>query len=99
MFHADAAEGACSMDNKNISYGQFVEWCNKRCCDGMWGTVHAITSIEIIDSMKKIWFWRRKREWNSKWKKIASQIVSEVEEIRKSYFELDSMDSYENNKL
>ena len=65
----------------------------------MWGTVHAIKSIEIIDSMKKIWFWRRKREWNSKWKKIASQIVSEVEEIRKSYFELDSMDSDENNDL
>lgn len=57
-----------------MKYKEFVRWCNERACDGCWGFITAMTCINIINNMKSIPFWKRKKEWN----KISEDVYNEI---------------------
>lgn len=57
-----------------MKYKEFVRWCNERACDGCWSSNTAMICINIINNMKSISFWKRKREWN----KISNDVYNEI---------------------
>lgn len=65
-----------------MKYKEFINWCNKRACDGYWGFKEATTCIKIIDEIQKLPFWKRKKEWNNKYKEqVYEQIVQPINKI------------------
>ena len=46
-----------------MKYKEFVAWCNERACDGCWGFYEATTCIDVIDSVRKLPFWKREKFW------------------------------------
>ena len=46
-----------------MKYKQFVDWCNRRACDGRWGMDTAKMCIEIVRQVNAQPFWRRERTW------------------------------------
>lgn len=57
-----------------MKYKEFVQWCNERASDGCWGYTTAITCINIIDDMRSLSFWNRKK----KWKQISEDVFNEL---------------------
>lgn len=60
-----------------MSFNQFVDWCNTRACDGMWGVMDAYICMDIIDQVRSQKFWRR----GKKWKELKPQIMPLVDRI------------------
>ena len=60
---------------KHISYAEFKEWCNERCCDGQWSMSQAVVSIDILQAMRKVWFWKRRRLWRE-YEQIALRLIA-----------------------
>ena len=48
-----------------MTFKDFVEWCNMRACDGIWGRYHAIVAIDVIKDVRKRPFWRQEKYWES----------------------------------
>ena len=46
-----------------MKYKEFVDWCNRRACDGRWGMDSAKLCIEIVRQVHALPFWRRERTW------------------------------------
>lgn len=44
-----------------MKFKEFVNWCNERACDGCWGMLTAMASIDLIQQVRKIPFWRREK--------------------------------------
>ena len=57
-----------------MTFKQFKQWCNGRACDGCWGSHDALYCINLIENMKKIPWWKRKRVW----KKIEHSVIYAV---------------------
>lgn len=62
----------------HISYAEFREWCNERCCDGLWNMRNAIAAIAILQVMRKAWFWKRRRLWRD-YEPIALRLIASTE--------------------
>lgn len=58
-----------------ITYKEFKTWCNERAQDGQWGFAAAQASIIILDNMKEIGFWSRKKVWREKYATHATALV------------------------
>ena len=62
-----------------MTFKDFVEWCNMRACDGLWGRYHVIVAIDVIKDVRKRSFWRREKYWEKYYKEnVVSIIVDPV---------------------
>ena len=61
-------------ERKTMTYKEFRKWCNDRACDGCWGYKEAVLCIELLQNMRKIPWWKRRKEW----KKIETQVLHAV---------------------
>lgn len=46
-----------------MKFKEFVEWCNKRACDGCWSRQTAIICIDIMRDVREKPFWKRESRW------------------------------------
>lgn len=46
-----------------MKFKEFVNWCNERACDGCWGTLTAMTCIDLIKEIRKAPFLKREKIW------------------------------------
>ena len=62
-----------------MTFKEFVEWCNIRACDGLWGLGHVVAAIDIIQDVRKKPFWKREKYWKEHYEAdVISQIVEPV---------------------
>lgn len=71
-----------------MKFKEFVNWCNQRACDGCWGMLTAMASIDLIQQVRKIHFWRREKFWKENYEhqvldEIVNPIERKLEEMRK----------------
>lgn len=72
-----------------MKFKEFVNWCNKRACDGCWGMSEAITCINLINEIMKIQFWKREKFWKENYEQqvleeIINPIEKKLEEMKKN---------------
>lgn len=48
---------------KDVSYKEFLKWCDKRTCDGSWSFFTAIVAISDVSSIYRTFPLFRKRKW------------------------------------
>lgn len=70
---------------KDVTFEEFIRWCNSRLCDDMWSYKMAVTCLEVIKqvtSVKSLFGKKKKRE--KKWNEIKGKyFVLETEiEVR-----------------
>ena len=63
----------------HISYDKFREWCNMRACDGRWGIRQALCGVEILEEMRHVSFWKRRRIWRERYEQQALSVIACVE--------------------
>lgn len=63
-----------------MTYRQFYRWCSKRAHDGCWGYATAVRCLNVIDVMKEIPFWRRKKEWKQYEQMVLTELVNPTNE-------------------
>ena len=61
-----------------MTYKEFVNWCNRRACDGCWGMGTAIYCIEVMKKINALPFWKRKKEWLKVKDTIEKDVVSVI---------------------
>ena len=71
-----------------MKFKEFVNWCNKRACDGFWGILTAMACIDLIDKVKKVPFWKREKIWKENYEQqaleeIIKPIENKLEEMKK----------------
>ena len=67
-----------------MTFKEFVEWCNKRACDGCWGMITAMSCIDLIKTVKKVPFWKREKYWKMEYeKRVLDEIVNPINEKMK----------------
>ena len=71
-------ENECDWRKIGMTFKEFVEWCNDRAGDGCWGMIEAMTCIDIISNIRKLPFWKRKKEWMEKEQQILDEIVNPI---------------------
>lgn len=69
-----------------MRFKEFVDWCNERICDGCWGMLTALTSIDLIHRVKKVSFWKREKYWKQEYEsrvleEIVNPINSKIQEV------------------
>ncbi len=62
-----------------MKYKEFVAWCNQRACDGCWTFIQAIECCRIMNTIKRMPFWKREKEWRKIKEEVEKKIVSVVE--------------------
>lgn len=63
-----------------MKFKEFVNWCNERACDGFWGMLTAMASIDLIQQVRKIPFWRREKFWKENYEhQVLDEIVNPIE--------------------
>lgn len=63
-----------------MTFKEFEAWCNQRACDGCWGMLEAMTCIDILETIRKKWFWKRERFWQGEYAvDVMEQIVTPIE--------------------
>lgn len=70
-----------------MKFKEFVKWCNERASDGCWSFESAYYSIQIINKIKSIPFWKRKRVWEKEEfeKYVTNYIVEPTNELINKY--------------
>ena len=58
-----------------MTFKEFVEWCNMRACDGLWGLRHVIVAIDVIKDVRKRPFWRREKYWKKYYKESVINLI------------------------
>lgn len=61
-----------------MKYKEFVSWCNERACDGMWGYTHVVICTRTMEKIRKLPFWKRKKEWEKVEPDILDCVVNPV---------------------
>ena len=61
-----------------MTYKEFVNWCNRRACDGCWSMGTAIYCIEVVKKINDLPFWKRKKEWLKVKDTIEKDVVSVI---------------------
>ena len=46
-----------------MKYKEFTKWYNQRLCEGLWSEKDAIYCTNILDMLRQLPFWTRKRVW------------------------------------
>ena len=46
-----------------MNYKQFLDWYNRRACDGCWGFNEARVCSTYAQELYRTPFWRRKKRW------------------------------------
>lgn len=63
-----------------MKFREFVSWCNQRAADGCWGMLEAMVCIDIMETVRKEWFWKREKFWQDKYANdVLEQIVTPIE--------------------
>lgn len=63
-----------------MTFKEFEAWCNQRACDGCWGVLEAMTCIDILETVRKKWFWKREKFWQEEYAvDVMEQIVNPIE--------------------
>lgn len=60
---------------KRMTFKQFLRWCDERAHDGCWGMLEALICLDILDEMRKLPFWKRKKKWREYERDVVTQIV------------------------
>lgn len=76
-----------------MTYKEFLNWCNERACDGMWGMQTAEICIAIIGVMKSTPFWKRKQKWRLMEDEIVRLIVNPTNEKIREFLEKEGEDT------
>lgn len=58
-----------------MTYKAFLRWCNKRCHDGCWGMLEALTCLYIIGEIRNLPFWKREKKWRECEQAVVTEIV------------------------
>lgn len=61
-----------------MTFKQFRKWCNDRACDGCWGSHDALYCTNLIDTMMKIPWWKRKRVWKQIEHRVIYAVVTPI---------------------
>lgn len=61
-----------------MKYKHFVKWCNERAADGQWSLDIVRECLTIIETMKHISFWKRKKIWSEISDDVEKNIVIPV---------------------
>ena len=59
---------------KDVTFEEFIRWCNRRACDGQWSYQVAIICLEVVNkvtSVKPLFGKKKKRE--KKWNEIKGE--------------------------
>lgn len=48
---------------KRMKFKDFMEWCNDRASDGMWGPATVVICTSVIREVLGVPFWRREKKW------------------------------------
>ena len=71
-----------------MTFKQFKQWCNERAADGCWGSHDALYCINLIETMMKIPWWKRKKVWKQIELKVLSAVVTPInQKIKEVYGE------------
>lgn len=63
-----------------MKFKEFVNWCNKKACDGCWGMLEAIACINLINEVMKIQFWKREKFWKENYEQqVLDEIINPIE--------------------
>lgn len=62
-----------------MTFKEFKAWCNQRACDGCWGMLEAMVSIDLIETVNKQPFWKREKFWKQEYEqKVLDEIVNPI---------------------
>lgn len=64
-----------------MSFKEFKRWCNDRACDGCWSMLTAMACIGLMNDIKKIPFWKRKKAWKEKEQQVLDEIVNPINKM------------------
>lgn len=63
-----------------MKFKEFVNWCNKKACDGCWGMLEAMACINLINEIMKIQFWKREKFWKENYEQqVLEEIINPIE--------------------
>ena len=72
---------------EGMTWKEFQKWCNERACDGCWGYREARTCIRVMEYIRKLPFWRRKKTWKKVEQLMLNKIIiptnQKIEEVRR----------------
>lgn len=71
---------------KEMTFKQFVEWCNQRACDGCWGFIEAMQCIEVMRDVRAYPFWKREKAW--KYHHMHNTVVEIVSQTNRKIAEV-----------
>lgn len=66
-----------------MTFKEFEKWCNERSCDGCWGMMTALECIDLVETIRKVHFWKRERVWREKEKQVLDEIVGPIDQKMK----------------
>ena len=71
-----------------MTYREFLEWCNKRACDGCWSLHTALFCMSVIREVKEQKIWRREKKWRELEKEysIIELVVTPINEKMKEMY-------------
>ena len=62
-----------------MTFKKFVDWCNRRACDGRWSLGHVVACIDIIKDVRSKPFWKREKYWKEHYEIVViEQIVNPI---------------------
>lgn len=61
-----------------MTFKQFKQWCNKRACDGCWGSHDALYCMNLIQNMMKSPWYRRNKIWKTIETQVLYAVVSQI---------------------
>ena len=62
-----------------MTFKEFMTWCNERACDGRWGMVEAMVSIDLMVEIRKLLPWKREKVWREQYEKqVLDEIVDPI---------------------
>lgn len=62
-----------------MTFKHFVQWCNKRACDGCWGIEAASYCMAVIEDVRSKPFWKREAFWKHCHEKdVLSYVVEPI---------------------
>ena len=63
-----------------MTFKEFLSWCNERAADGRWSLGTAVCCAEVIDDVRSVPFWRRKRKWREYERTVVDYVVEPINE-------------------
>lgn len=61
-----------------MTFKEFVRWCSARAADGCWSFGTAVYCLEVIDDVRSVPFWRRKKKWREYEQTVVDNVVEPI---------------------